>query len=121
MTTICFYQDSRHDKTLEWIRDLFDIGYLSKRNDGMSELRINGHKQVLAILKSLLPHIKFKKIQTKALAEACNILNSGTIKTLNNRQLKNLVSLMVVIQKENYSTKSKKTEEELLAILGLTP
>ena len=121
MATICFYQDSRHDKTLEWIRDLFDIGYFSKRNDGMSELRINGYKQVATVLKRLSPYLKFKKIQAKALAEACDILSRGTIKTLDNKQLKNLVSLMLVIQKENYSTKSKKTKEELLSVLGLTP
>jgi hypothetical protein len=121
MATICFYQDYRHDKTLGWIRDLFGIGYLSKRNDGMSELRINGHKQILVILKNLLPHIKFKKIQAEALAKACDILSRGTIKTLNNKQLRNLVSLMVIIQKENYATKYKKTEKELLTMLGLTP
>jgi hypothetical protein len=121
MATICFYQDTRHDKALEWIRDLFDIGYLSKRNDGMSELRINGYKQVLNILKSLLPYIKFKKKQAEAVCQACEILNGGTIKTLKDKQLRKLVSLMIAIQKENYTTKYKKTENELLEILGLTP
>ena len=121
MATICFYQDSRHDKTLKWIRNLFGIGYLSRRNDGMSELRINGYQQVSIILKSLLPYIRFKRIQARALCQACNILNQGTMKTLSNKQLRKLVSLIVIIQKENYTTKSKKTKKELLTILGLTP
>ena len=51
MHTICFYQDTRHEKELYWIRKVLDIGYLSRRNDGMTELRINGFKQVKKILE----------------------------------------------------------------------
>ena len=121
MATMCFYQDSRHDTPLSWIRDVFEIGYLSKRNDGMTELRINGYKQIRAILKSLLPHIRFKKIQAEALCRACEILCRGTIKTLEKKDLKQLVSLILVIQQENYVTKRKKTKSELYKIHDLTP
>src|SRR3990167_11375564 len=75
MPTICLYQDTRHEKTLYWIQEKFCIGYVSRRNDGMSELRVNGYKQVANILKSLLPHIRFKKIQSEALISACDILS----------------------------------------------
>ena len=120
MTTICFYQDSRHDKTLEWIRSLFDIGYLSKRNDGMSELRINGYEQTERILELLLPYIKFKQVQAKALIKACKILNKG-VGVLNKKELKLLVDLIIVIQRENYGNKAKKTKADFYSILGLTP
>ena len=76
MPTICFYQDTRHESPLVWIRDVFGIGYFSRRNDGMSELRINGYKKVAQILTELSPYIRFKKIQAKALVTACNILSS---------------------------------------------
>ena len=121
MATICFYQDSRHDKPLSWIRDVFEVGYLSERNDGMTELRINGYKQIRTILKSLLPHIRFKKIQAEALCIACEILCRGTIKTLEKKDLKQLVNLILVIQQENYVTKKKKTKIDLCKILDLTP
>ena len=121
MPTICFYQDSRHDKTLSWIRDVFDIGYLSKRNDGMTELRVNGYRQVRNILTNLLPYIRFKKFQAEALHKACEILSKGTIRTLEKKELICLVHLILVIQKENYVTKKKRTKAELLRILGLTP
>ena len=121
MPTICFYQDSRHDKTLSWIRGLFAIGYLSKRNDGMTELRINGFKQVKEIIESLLPFLRFKKVQAKALCEACAILSKISFKKLNKRQLEKLVDLILVIQNENYATKKKKNKKELMKILGLTP
>jgi hypothetical protein len=121
MPTICFYQDSRHEDSLYWIRDIFEIGYISRRNDGMTELRVNGYKQVRNILKSLLPFIRFKKIQAKALKEACEILLKTKLKMLESAQLVKLVDLILVIQKENYVTKKKKTRTELLQMLGLTP
>lgn len=121
MATMCFYQDSRHDTPLSWIRDIFAVGYLSHRNDGMTELRINGYKQISNILKSLLPYIRFKKVQAGALCKACEILCRGTIKTLKKKDLQCLVNLILVIQRENYVTKRKKTKSELYAILDLTP
>jgi len=121
MPTICFYQDTRHEKTLYWIRDVLKIGYISKRNDGMTELRINGYKQIRDILQSLLPHIKFKKIQANALKKACEILLKTELKLLNKIQLTKIVDLILVIQNENYVTKKKKTKSELCQVLGLTP
>ncbi|MDP2789136.1 MAG: LAGLIDADG family homing endonuclease [bacterium] len=121
MTTICFYQDTRHEKTLYWIREVLGIGYISKRKDGMTELRINGYKQVENILRNLLPYVRFKKPQTSALVQACEILSSTKFKKLTKVQLTKLVDLILVIQSENYVTKKKKTKSELRKILGLTP
>jgi len=121
MATICFYQDTRHDKNLYWLKKIFGIGYASKRNDGMTELRINGYKQVREILTLLVPYIRFKKVQSKALIKACEVLSSTTFKKLDQKQLKQLVRLILVIQSENYVTKKKRTESELYEILGLTP
>lgn len=121
MPTICFYQDTRHEKNLYWIQEVLGVGYLSKRNDGMTELRINGYKQVRDILSILLPYIRFKKLQGDALKNACEILSDTKFKMLSKEKLKKLVNYVLVIQSENYVTKKKKTREELLAMLGLTP
>lgn len=121
MATICFYQDTRHEKTLHWIREVFGIGYISKRNDGMTELRINGYTQVEEILTSLLPYIRFKRLQSHALKTACEILSTATFKKLKQEQKIQLVDLIIVIQNENYVTKKKKTREEFFEVLGLTP
>jgi hypothetical protein len=121
MATICFYQDTRHEKTLSWIKEVLGIGYISKRKDGMTELRINGYEQIRNILKSLFPHIRFKKLQASALLRACEILSSTKFQKLTQKQLIKLVDLMLVIQGENYITKKKKTKSELHKILGLTP
>ena len=121
MATICFYQDTRHEKTLHWIKEVLGIGYISKRKDGMTELRINGYEQIRNILKSLLSYIRFKKLQTQALIKACEILSSTKFSKLTQKQLIKLVDLILVIQSENYVTKKKKTEDELYKILDLTP
>lgn len=121
MLTICFYQDTRHEKPLYWIRNHFDIGYLSRRNDGMTELRINGYEQVARILKDLLPFLKFKKRQAEAMYNAATFLARTARKKLTQQELKRLVHLILVIQKENYVTRKKKTETELLKMFDLTP
>ncbi len=121
MATICFYQDTRHQKDLLWIQKVLGIGYLSKRNDGMSELRINGFTTVREILKNLMPNIRFKKIQAKALFESCTILSKTKFNMLDRKQLTKLVDLILVIQNQNYVTKKKRTRSELFQILGLTP
>lgn len=121
MATICFYQDTRHEKTLYWIKKVLGIGYISNRNDGMTELRINGYIQIRNILKSLSPYIRFKKLQTRSLLQACEILSSTKFSKLTQKQLVKLVDLILVIQGENYVTKKKKTKGELHKVLGLTP
>ena len=117
MATICFYQDSRHESPLSWIRSVLGIGYVSKRNDGMSELRINGFKQVQDILKKLMPFIKFKDEQAKALYYATEILT----KAQDLKSLKKLIDCVLKIQEHNYAAKRKKTKQELYSLLDLTP
>lgn len=121
MPTICFYQDTRHEKTLYWIKKVLGSGYISRRNDGMTELRINGYKQITEILKNLSPFVRFKKRQADALHKACHILSETKFSRLTRTQLEKLVDLILVIQSENYVTKRKKTKNELHKILGLTP
>lgn len=119
MLTICFYQDTRHEETLFWIQSVLEIGYISRRNDGMTELRINGYEQVRKILLKLFPYIRFKRRQAEVIIKIANLLL-----TSNKREetiLKEIVDLILIVQGENYVTKRKRTKEELLLVLGLTP
>lgn len=118
MLTICFYQDSRHEKPLFWIRNVIGIGYISRRKDGITELRINGYKQIENIINNLLPFIKFKKKQAKILLESAKLLQSHT---LTKYDLRKLVNNIIKIQSENYVTRKKRTKKELLKLLDLTP
>lgn len=121
MATICFYQDSRHEEHLFWIKNLLGIGYISRRNDGMTELRINGYKQVKNILTQLSPFIRFKKQQALALISALKIISKQRLKNLEKSEISQIIEHILTIQKHNYVTKKKKTVAELSKILGLTP
>jgi hypothetical protein len=121
MSTICFYQDSRHSKHLKFIKKVLKSGYLSERKDGMTELRIQGFDNVEKILKNLKPHIKFKDIQVKTLLKALEVLKGIPMQDLSKKHLKFLVNCILTIQKNNYSTKSKKTKEDFYRLLNITP
>lgn len=121
MCTICFYQDRRHEEPLLWMRKILGIGYLSRRNDRISELRINGYKQVSLILKRLMPYLRFKKKQAKALYQASRLLSKNTVNKLSPKSLELLLGFIEIIQNNNYVAKRKKSREELREILGLTP
>ena len=118
MLTICFYQDFRHAEPLFWIKKQLGIGYISKRNDNITELRINGFKQVKEIVEKLFPYIRFKKKQAIMVIKAANILMS---KNLSSKDMKKLVDCIISVQNNNYVTKKKRSKEEFYDILGLTP
>ena len=121
MATICFYQDTRHEKPLLWIRKQLGVGYVSRRNDGMTELRINGFAQVLKILSELQTFIRFKEKQVRALIQACKVLEQKPMKMLSKKELRQLVRFVFLIRNENYASRSTVTKEELYQRLGLTP
>ncbi|MCX6786901.1 MAG: LAGLIDADG family homing endonuclease [Candidatus Kaiserbacteria bacterium] len=121
MATICLYQDSRHDAPLLWIRTRLQCGYVSKRNDGMTELRINGFSRVRETLEALQLYLRFKKKQAKLLIQACTMLEQQTLRTMKPKDLRKIVDLLLLIQNENYMSKKRKTKEELHHILSLTP
>lgn len=121
MATICLYQDSRHDAPLSWIRKRLKCGYVSKRNDGMTELRINGFSQVRETLETLQSYLRFKKKQAKLLIQACKLLEKQTLRAMKSKDIRKIVDLLLLIQNENYMSKRRRTKEELHQILGLTP
>jgi hypothetical protein len=121
MTTLCFYQDTRHERELIWIQNTIDAGYVSARNDGMSELRIQGFERVQSVLTLLAPFIRFKRVQCKALMEACELLIRTPLREMEKNELKKLVTLILTIQQANYATRKKRSKKELCELLGLTP
>lgn len=121
MFTVCLYQDTRHEETLHWMRDVLEIGYISRRNDGISELRVNGYAQIMNLMKMLTPYVRFKKKQCDAMLKAAQLLLDTKWKTRSDKQVIELIDYMVAIQNENYVTKSKRTKEEFMHILGVTP
>lgn len=66
-TVICFYQDNKYRKEIEWIKKVLGCGYVYTRNDHICELRIEGFSRVFDILNSLKPYLRFKKKQARVM------------------------------------------------------
>lgn len=105
MFTICLYQDSRHDKPLYWIQKRFKVGYISKRNDNITELRINGYKSVGKILKILQRYIRFKHKQVSLILKAIEILENTKY---SRDTLLKVAKISDEIAKENYFSSQRK-------------
>lgn len=103
-TIICFYQDSRYEKGLAWIRGKIGIGYLSRRKDRITELRIEGHKTVKNILEELSPFIIFKAEQAKIMLKAILIMEEN----FTPEKLLEVCKLSDKISSINYATTRKK-------------
>jgi len=121
MATICLYQDTRHDEHLRWMKEFFQAGYISVRNDGMTELRIQGYEVVYRTLVMLKPYLRFKAVQCEALMQACALLINTPLKQMTDNNLKQIIDCVIQIQSMNYVTKKKRSKEELYDLFGLTP
>lgn len=121
MFTICFYQATRHEKPLFWIRKQLGIGYISRRNDGITELRINGIDQVRKILEELYPYLKFKKKQIRLSLEILGKLKEKRIRDLPKKERIKIADLIWESRQETYQSgwkKLAKSKKELRRILG---
>lgn len=105
--TIVLYQDSSHEEDLQWICDQLGVGYLSRRNDGMSEYRIDGHQRVAAILKVLMPYIRFKRKQVVLMLEA--LVKFESVQTP--EDFIEVCRLADSLSKANYASRRKHTAE----------
>ncbi|RJO60724.1 hypothetical protein C4544_04610 [candidate division WS5 bacterium] len=76
-TVICFYQDSRHHQDVEWIQKVLECGYVYKRCDHISELRIEGYGKVYQVLKALNPYLRFKQKQAELMLDLIPKLQQG--------------------------------------------
>ena len=119
MFTICFYQDTRHDKTLKWMQDILEIGYITIRKDNITELRINGYKSVKKILQDFEPHIKFKKEQVKFVLEILNLIGDKRLKDVAKEDRMKIAKLICKLRQENYfSSRRKYSDKEIVKLLN---
>lgn len=112
MFTICFYQDTRHEKPLFWIRNKLTIGYISHRNDGMTELRINGYEKTEKILEQLYPYLKFKKKQVRYILYILRRINSvKDLFRLSKKERLKIADTILKAREETYQSGSKRMDK----------
>lgn len=61
--SITFFQPSSHRSFLEWLKSIFQVGFVRDRKDGVSEYAIVDTPSVLDVLVTLRSYLKIKKPQ----------------------------------------------------------
>ena len=112
-TSIVFYQKSKNQRILQWLKSQLKFGYIRSRNDGMTEYTIVGLREVEAVLKTLLPYLRLKK----ELAEQVVKLIKVIPKRMTPEELVRLSRLVDDTAKFNYSKKRTNTYEQVRSYL----
>ena len=108
MVGLHFYQDSRHKKHLIELRDIIGIGYLSDRNDKITELKVNGYNTVCQLVKLLIPHLRFKKVQARKLLEIGRLLGNNNLPNISAKKRVKIAQLIIDIRNCNYFSSQRK-------------
>jgi hypothetical protein len=120
-TVVVFYQDSRYMTDLTQFKLWFGAGYVYRRNDRISEYRVEGFAQVKRLLVLLLPYLRFKKKQAEIMLQAILILETK----YGIDDLFHVCQLADAISELNYKSSQRKYTAEYvrryLDGLGLVP
>lgn len=124
-TSVCFYQKKSRHWFMIWLKDKFDIGYISMRNDNMCVFTITGFQPVKEALLMLIPFLRIKRpvamvclkviemyqnVVTKAdFLEVCSLID----KTANHND-KRRYTLTVVEQHLNSPVETDGLEPEIV-------
>lgn len=106
-SSIAFYQKTKFNYILQWIKSYFKSGYIRHRKTGMSDYTIVEPKEVERILLLLKPHVIVKK---KQITLGLNILQK--LKTFKSqKEFLEICKMIDKFSKLNYSKKRTITFE----------
>ena len=113
-SSIAFYQDTKNKEILEWLKEIFGVGYIRHRKTGISDYTIVEPKEVYRILKLLQPYVKLKKKQVEIGIEILNKLESEKSK----ENFLEICKLVDKFKELNYSKKRTMTYEVVKKFLS---
>lgn len=76
-SSIAFYQKTNNVEILNWLKEIFEVGYIRHRKTGISDYTIVDSKEVLKILELLKPYVILKKKQVELGIKILELKNSG--------------------------------------------
>lgn len=112
MVTLSFYQDTRHRKPLQWMQEVLGIGYIHDRNDGITELKVNGYSRVRSILQHMQPYVRFKSYQVKKALKILTILEDKEFLSLSRQTRRQLADCYNALRNANYAAHRRKFSDE---------
>lgn len=102
---VVFYQHSKAHHELIKIHKRIQAGYVYRRNDRISEIRIEGHRQVESLLTQLQPFIRLKKEQVVLCLKALTLAKK---KPSSVAHLLKIAQLADQISQKNYTSSTRK-------------
>jgi len=116
--SVVFYQKQQYRWFLSWLQDQFEsIGYIRKRNDGMSEYTIVGIEGVKKVLTMLLPYLRMKKPQAELTLKVISQM-PGSGRKMTKEKLLMLSKDVDRFLKLNYSKRRTNTSEKVQAFFN---
>ena len=109
--SMVFYQKTRHQDFLFWLKEQLGYGYIRHRSDGMTEYTIVGIREVEFVLKLLIPFLRLKQELAKAVLDL--IKNYPPQRKMTPRKLLKLSRIVDETAKFNYSKKRSRTSAEV--------
>lgn len=102
---IVIYQDQKCYEMMQVLKQILGCGYLYNRNDHISEIRIEGFKNVQKILFEIFPFLMFKKKQANLILEALKIVSDRKYSI---NEFLEVVKISDEISEANYTSKNRK-------------
>jgi hypothetical protein len=114
-SSIAFYQKTEYAKILDWLKEIFGVGYIRHRKTGMSDYTIVDSKEVHKILELLQPYVRLKRKQVELGLEIFKKLESKK----SNGDFLEICKLVDKFKELNYSKKRTITYESVSKSLPL--
>ena len=106
-SSIAFYQKTEFANILEWLKEIFEAGYIRHRKTGISDYTIVDSKEVQKILELLQPYVKLKKKQVELGLEIFSKMDNKK----SDEDFLEICKLVDKFKQLNYSKKRKLTSE----------
>jgi len=106
-SSIAFYQKSENAEILNWLKEIFGVGYIRHRKSGISDYTIVESKEVNKILLLLQPYVRLKKKQVELGLEILQKLEDKK----SDKDFLEICKLVDKFKQLNYSKKRKITHE----------
>ena len=103
-SSIAFYQKRDNVDILDWLKNLFGVGYIRHRKEGVSDYTIVDSKEVKKILLLLQPYVRLKKKQVELGLDILQRLEK-------NENFLDTCKLVDKFKQLNYSKKRKITSD----------
>ena len=113
--SVVFFQSTKEKSKISEIHDIFGVGYLRDRKDGITEWVVGDRKSIEFVVKNTLPFLRLKKEQAQLMLDVLD--SKSKIKT--EESFIELVEKIDRFKTLNYSKKRKNDKEKVLARLKL--